>query len=106
MQRGPETTKIFLEGEEGAPRLAVFCRMSLTRCGLSEEGRPEEMMDAAVHEDVVDAAAALRPEHADDVRPGLGDEESPGLEHEARRGETRLARRLERHRRQTLSKKS
>ena len=49
-------------------------------------------MDAAVHEDVVDAAAPLRPEDLHDVRPALGDEESAGLEHEAGRVEAARSR--------------
>ena len=72
----------------------------------SEEHRTQEVVNAAIHENVVDAEAALRSENPRRVCPALGDEEAPGLEHETRSGESRLHLDALRDFLQALSKKS
>src|SRR5664279_3533897 len=74
--------------------------------GAVKENRAQEMVDAAVDENVVDAEGALRPEDSRHVRPGLGDEESPGLEHEESGVGQPARARLPRNPPQPLSKKS
>jgi hypothetical protein len=74
----------FLRSERGARAASDPSRHEPHAVRRPEEKGAEEVVDAAVHEDVVDAAAPLRAEDLHGVRPALGHEESAGLEDEAR----------------------